>query len=457
MEDYKSDLVFLPLGGCGEIGMNLNLIGHGGRWLAIDCGITLEHQLGSLRPSVQMPDPSFIQDRRNSLEGLLITHSHEDHLGAIPYLWPKFECPVYATPFAAAMLRYKTQARKGRLPKPLIEIKPGESIKLGPFGIEFVPITHSTPETCALWITTKNSKLLHTADWKIDTEPVVGEAWSSSRFRMLSREGVDAIICDSTNALLSGRSASEGQVAIALKDVIASKAGRVIIGCFSSNIARIQTISNIAGETGRHLGILGRSLVGAARCAQQTGLMSRSFKPIHSEHLGYLPRGEVLALATGSQGELGAALHRLMADTHPDLALESGDTVILSSKTIPGNERLVERLSAGFIERGIELLEADKIDTPLHASGHPCEEELRELYLMMKPKLVVPVHGERKHMERNAWVARQAGVLSALTGTNGDLFYLSPNPGVRRAFAKVGRIQWSVEERRLMTLKKREV
>ena len=225
-----------------------------------------------------------------------------------------------------------------------------------------------------------------------------------------------------------------------------------MVGCFSSNVARMQTLASIAELTGRYLGVLGRSAAGMARCAQQVGLLPENFQPIHAEHLGYLPPAEVLGVATGSQGEWGAALHRLMMQTHPDLALEAGDTVILSSKTIPGNEASVQRLIEGLRDRGIEVISADDSELTLHASGHPCQGELADLYQVLKPTLAIPVHGEAEHMKANASVARESGVDVTLTGTNGDLFYLSPTPGVRRRYAEVGRLQWCEETERLVAI-----
>ena len=335
-------------------------------------------------------------------------------------------------------------------PNPLIEVEPGETIALGPFDVEWLPITHSTPETCALSITAGDSRILHTADWKIDPDPVVGSAWSARRFKELGDAGIDAVICDSTNALQAGHSPSEGEVAVGLGRAVAACEGRVVVGCFSSNVARMHTLAKIAAKTGRYLGVLGRSASGMARCAQQVGLLPPEFQPIHAEHLGYLPPPEVLAVATGSQGEWGAALHRLMNQSHPDVALDAGDTVILSSKTIPGNEASVTRLIEGFRARGITVISADESAEPLHASGHPCQGELTDLYQILKPSLVVPVHGERAHMAANADVAKRAGVAATLTGQNGDLFYLSPTPGVRRRFAEVGRLEWCEDTERLV-------
>ena len=438
----RSEISFLPLGGCGEIGMNFNLFGHGEQWFAVDCGITLEQVPGAVRPTVQMPDLGFITARQEQLTGLIVTHAHEDHLGALPYLWEQLQCPVYATPFAAAVLRHKTRGRRGTLPNPLIQVEPGDTMALGPFNVEWLPITHSTPETCALSITVGDSRVLHTADWKIDRDPVVGSAWSARRFKELGDAGIDAVICDSTNALQAGHSPSEGEVAVGLGRAVSACKGRVVVGCFSSNVARMHTLAKISVKTGRYLGVLGRSALGMARCAQQVGLLPPEFQPIYAEHLGYLPPAEVLAVATGSQGEWGAALHRLMNQTHPDMSLDAGDTVILSSKTIPGNEASVSSLIEGFRARGIAVVSAEESAEPLHASGHPCQGELTDLYQILRPALVIPVHGERAHMTANADVAKNAGVGATLTGQNGDLFYLSPTPGVRRRFAEVGRLEW---------------
>jgi ribonuclease J len=454
MASAGDEALFLPLGGCGEIGMNLNLFGHRGRWLMVDCGITFEHPEGSPsgRPSIQMPDPQFIASRRQTLDGLIITHAHEDHLGAVPHLWSELRCPIYTTPFTAAVLRRKNAWRGGELPTQIIEVEPGSETTIGAFQVRWLPITHSTPETCALAIRMGSHRVLHTADWKIDHRPVVGPAWQQRQFEQLAAEGVDAVICDSTNATRPGRSPTEGDVADGLLPTVAAQTGRVVIACFASNVARLQTVLRIAHASGRRVGLLGRSLENMWRCARTVGLLDTEHTPIDATHLGYLPEREVLALATGSQGEVGAALHKLMLDSHPHLSLGEGDTVILSSKTIPGNEQAVARVVGGLRERGVHVIEADHSPRTLHASGHPCAEELADLYRTLRPTLVVPVHGEAVHMAANARIARQCGVPAALTGENGDLFYLAPTPGVRRRYAAAGRLEYLERERKLVSV-----
>ncbi len=436
-----NDLWFLPLGGCGEIGMNLNLFGHDGAWLMVDCGITFEHVAGPHDTRIQMPDPAFIASRRDRLVGLVATHAHEDHIGAIPLLWPQLNCPVYTTAFTAAVLRNKSAGRGNELPGPVVEVSPGSSMQLGPFGVQWLPITHSTPDTCALHITTPAGSVLHTADWKLDAEPVVGPAFDAGTYEAVGLSGVDAVICDSTNAPVPGFTPTEAAVAAGLEQLIHQCTGRVVVACFASSIARLQTVAGIAADTGRYLGLLGRSLHTMAGCARGVGLLDERFATITPAHLGYLPREEVLVLATGSQGEPGAALQRLAADSHPHLNLESGDTVIFSARTIPGNEESVARLQAAFKARGIHVVHADNHAGVIHASGHPCAGELDAMYRWLRAPVAVPVHGEARHMAANAEIARAAGVKLPLTGQNGDLFHLAPEPGIRRRAAAVGRLE----------------
>ncbi len=443
---------FLPLGGCGEIGMNLNLYGYGNRWLMVDCGITFNTAVRDKRghPTIEMPDPQFIVDRISDLEGLIVTHAHEDHMGAIPYLWPKLNCPVYATCFAAHVLRQKSIWRRAAFPAPLIEIVPKQKLKIGDFSITFLPITHSTPETCALLIETPSARVLHTADWKIDSRPVLGPSWVPADWADASMAQIDAVICDSTNANQQGKSFSEGEVGDALLRIMATLRGRVVVACFASNVARVMSILRAGKACSRRVALFGRSLEIMVRAAQHAGLMDDGVTFLEPAHAGYLPEAEVLAIATGTQGEVRSALYRLLMDTHPNMSLSRGDTVIFSSKTIPGNEAAVEDLVNGFRSRGIAVIQADEKNPLLHSSGHPYPDDLRLLYQQLKPKLVVPVHGEVEHMQANAGVARSQGVPMTITGRNGDLFHLGPAPGIRRGWAPVGRLRVDEKNRKLL-------
>lgn len=436
-----ADLWFLPLGGCGEIGMNLNLYGHARQWLMVDCGITFERKVAAARAQVQMPDPAFIAERRDALAGIVLTHAHEDHIGALPLLWKRLQVPVYTTPFTAEMLRRKAAGRGGVIPQPLIECEPGHELDIGPFNVRWMPITHSTPDTCALHIRCKAGSVLHTADWKIDEAPQVGPAFKLASFQRVGDTSVDAVVCDSTNALQAGHSVSEGAVYDGLLRAVKACEGRVVVACFASNVARLHSLQRVAQETGRYAGLLGRSLQTVHGAAIANGLLRPSSSMINAAHLGYLPRHEVLAIATGSQGEFGAALHRLAVGSHPNLDLDAGDTIILSSKVIPGNERDVENLLQRLRARGISIVQAQDAEAPVHASGHPCQDELAAMYAALKPRLAVPVHGEKAHMQANARIARREGAALALTGENGDLFYLAPEPGIRRRAARVGRLE----------------
>jgi len=442
------DLWFLPLGGTGEIGMNLNLYGHDGAWLMVDCGVTFERAPGARRSRLEMPDPTFALAQRGRLAGIVATHAHEDHIGALPWLWPLLRAPLYTTPFTATVLRRKCAGREAEVPEPLHTVAAGEIRQLGPFTVQWLPITHSTPETCALHIRCAAGSVLHTADWKIDPQPVVGPAFDPGPFAALGDGRLDAVVCDSTNAPRPGRSPSEGELAAGLGEVLAAQPGRVVVACFASNVARLRTLLAAGRACGRHAGLLGRSLRTMADCARACGYLDAADRLAPSAHLGYLPPREVLGIATGSQGEAGAALDRLARDDHPDLSLEPGDCVLFSARTIPDNERAVARLRARLTERGIAVVHADDGHRPpLHASGHPCADELADLYRWLRPRLAVPVHGEPAHLAANAAAARAAGVPLALTGGNGDLFHLAPAPGVRRRAAATGRWQLAADGR----------
>lgn len=439
----RADLWFLPLGGTGEIGMNLNLYGHAGFWLMVDCGVTFNSPLqpDSLQKAdVVAADPAFIARQPENLAGIVITHAHEDHIGALPALWPRLKCPVYATAFTAEILRRKL-AEVGLLDKvPIIEVKTGDTRHIGPFAVQFLSITHSIPEPHCLMIRTDAGSVFHTADWKIDATPMTGRAFKPRVFQRLAVEKVTAMVCDSTNALREGFSVSETDCYNALLQVISQAQARVVVSGFSSNVGRLIALGRVANKTGRYMALLGRSLQNMVGAARATGHWPDDIHLIDANDLGYLPKEEVLVVATGSQGEPKATLSRLAADMQRELSLESGDLVIFSSIIIPGNEGFIEKLVQQFQQRDIQTLQSHNTDLPIHVSGHPCRGELELLYSWVKPQIAVPVHGEAAHIEANADVARQSQVPIQLTGLNGDLYVLAPEPRIYKQVVKTGRI-----------------
>lgn len=437
MTPSDQDLWFLPLGGTGEIGMNLNLYGHAGRWLMVDCGVTFAKQ-GEPGPHVQMADPDFIARRAGDLEALVLTHAHEDHVGAVAHLWPRLRCPVYATAFTAAILRRKL-AEAGLVERVEVHVVERDArVTLGPFDVEWLAITHSIPEAHGLLIRTAAGTVFHTGDWKLDPGPVLGPAVDAARFRALGSLGIDAMVCDSTNAMVDGHSRSEAELARGLSEVVRAATGRVIVTTFGSNVARLHTLARVARDSGRYMGVLGRSLVNMVGAARSSGNWAPATKLVDAMELGWLPREEVLAVATGSQGDPGAALDRLAAGNHPAMELQAGDTVVFSSRVIPGNEEIVARILRRLERLKVHIVTDD--DAPIHASGHPARDELRQMYQWVRPRIAIPTHGEPQHMQANAEVARDCQVLRRLTGRNGDLFLIAPQPGVRRRAATVGRL-----------------
>jgi len=419
----KDELLFLPLGGAGEIGMNLNLYGHAGKWLAIDCGVTFGDDT---TPGIDliMPDPAFIAERRDELVGLVLTHAHEDHLGAVPYLWPRLNCRVYATPFAAAVLRRKLRETGLQDKVPITELPMSGHVMLAPFDLELVTLTHSIPEPNAVVIRTPCGTVLHTGDWKLDPEPLVGPLTDEAALRHLGEEGVLAMVCDSTNALVPGASGSEAEVRQGMMKLVAGRAGRVAVACFASNIARLETAALVAQAHGRHAGLVGRSLYRMEEAARETGYL-KDLPPFVDEHdLGFLPRETVLMLCTGSQGEPRSALARIARGQHPNVSLEPGDTVIFSSRVIPGNERAIGRLQDDLTRLGVEIVTAR--DAFVHVSGHPAREELATMYSWVRPRIAVPVHGEHRHMRAHAALARECQVPQAAVAENGQVLRLAP-------------------------------
>jgi ribonuclease J len=432
-----ADLWFVPLGGCGEIGSNLNLYGHDGQWLIVDCGIGFDREPGA--EAVITPDPGFISARRESLVGMVITHAHEDHVGAVAYLWAELQCPVYCTSFTAVILRRKL-AEAGLLSKvPLHVLPTGASHRLGCFDLRWIGITHSTPEAQCLLIETSAGRVLHTGDWKWDADPQVGPSYDEETFRSLAALKLDALVGDSTCATVEGRSPSEGDVVAGINQVVSDAKGRVVATCFGSNIARMQTLARAAADSGRYLALFGRSLVNNYQAALETGFWDRDLTFIDPTHIGYLPPEEVMIIATGSQGDARAALTRIAAGNHPDLELEAGDTVVFSSRDIPGNELAIERVRQALVSKDVKIVEQTEHGPLIHTSGHPGRDDLKDMYEWVAPRIAIPVHGEPHHLAAHASLAADCGVPQQLLGRNGDLFVLAPQPGVRPGAVAVGR------------------
>ncbi len=437
MASPNDGLAFLPLGGTGEIGMNLNLYRLDGQYLAIDCGIGFG---GSENPEVEvmMPDPGFIAERRDKLLALVITHAHEDHIGAVAHLWRQFRCPVYATPFATAVLRRKL-GEAGLLNEVKIHVVPiGGTFEIGPFKLEFMPVSHSVPEAQALVLRTPYGTVLHTGDWKLDEKPLVGLPTNEAAFKALGDEGVLAMVCDSTNAMTDGHSGSESEVEESLERLVGSiKHGRIAVTCFASNVARVQSVARAARAAGRTVALVGRSLRNLEAAARDCGYLADIGEFIAEDDAGSIPDDNLLLLITGSQGEPRSALSRVSADTHPNIALGEGDTVIYSSRMIPGNERAIGMVQDALVRRGVRVITDD--DQLTHVSGHPAREELRTLYRLVRPKFSVPVHGEWRHLSAHAELARGLQA-SPILLEDGDILRLAPGRPEVVDSAPVGRL-----------------
>ena len=417
----KKDLWFLPLGGAGEIGMNLNLFGHDGEWLMVDLGITFGDRLGV---DIITPDPAFIAERKESLVGLILTHAHEDHVGAVPYLWPLLQCPVYATPFTASILRQKLKDKPWGKKVPIIEVPLSSTIQVGKFSVEFITLTHSIPEPNAVAITTPLGTILHTGDWKIDTNPLVGEVTDHSRLTELGDQGVLAMVCDSTNVFTEGTSGSEEGVRDELTSLVAKHPeGRVVIACFASNVARLETAAVAARANGRQPVLVGRSLIRMEEAARQNGYLKDIPPFLNEDAAQSLPKNKVLLIATGSQGEPRSALARIASGQHPVIDLEAEDTVIFSSRMIPGNERSISALQNRLVLQGIKVITAHEED--IHVSGHPARDELRQMYAWVRPQILVPVHGEARHLQEQATLGLESGIPKAVIPENGTLIHLA--------------------------------
>ncbi|WP_411035345.1 ribonuclease J [Shinella sp. BYT-45] len=423
----EDELVFLPLGGVGEIGMNLALYGYGPKtnrqWIMVDCGVTFP---GPELPGVDLvlPDIRFLAEERKNLKGIIITHAHEDHYGALNELWPGLNVPVYASPFTAGMLEAKRDYERSRVEIPVTIFKQGDRINVGPFEIEAIGVNHSIPEPMSLAIRTPLGTVIHTGDWKIDLDPSLGPLTDERRFRQLGDEGVLALICDSTNAVRDGVSPSEREVSESLTRIIESAEGRVGITTFSSNVGRIRSIARAAEAAGREVLLLGSSMKRVTDVARDIGLME-GLKPfIAEDEFGYIPRDKVVVILTGSQGEPRAALAKIARDEMRNVAFSQGDTIIFSSRAIPGNEKAINDIKNGLIDQGIHII--TDAEALVHVSGHPRRHELQQMYGWTRPKIVVPVHGEAAHLTAHAELAEQSGIAEVPRVRNGDVLKLAP-------------------------------
>ncbi|MEL0107775.1 MAG: ribonuclease J [Rhodospirillaceae bacterium] len=428
MTRKKADeLVFLPLGGAGEIGMNLNLYGYGlpdqYRWIMVDLGVTFGD---GFPPGVDviMPDPGYIVERRERLDALVLTHAHEDHLGAVPYLWERLRCPIYATPFTVSILKRKLH-EAGLLDEvPIHEIELSGRFSIGEFDLELITLTHSIPEPNAIAIRTPVGTVMHTGDWKLDPGPVIGEVTDEAALRRVGDDGVLAIVCDSTNVFQPGTSGSEEDLLSSLQDIISKCTQRVLVTCFASNVARLETIAKAAQANGRDVVLAGRSLKRFVEAARENGYLRDVPAFLDEEDAGYLPEDRCLIICTGSQGEPRAALSRIASGDHPRVSISQGDTVICSSKIIPGNEIPISRVHNELARRKIDVITED--EAFVHVSGHPNRDELVQMYDYIRPQVSIPVHGETRHLHEHAKLAKTCQVRTVHVPENGSLIRLGP-------------------------------
>jgi ribonuclease J len=451
----QPELLFVPLGGAGEIGMNLNLYGYGPeedrKWIILDIGVTFG---GDDTPGVDviMPDPGFIEERHRNLLGIVLTHAHEDHIGAIGHLWPRLRCPIYATPFTAALVRHKLE-EQGVEDAPLHVIPLGAKLTLGPFDLELISITHSIPEPNAVAVRTPLGVVLHTGDWKIDPDPQIGLVTDEAAIRALGDAGVLAMVCDSTNVFVEGRSGSEADVAQSLRVLVGKLTGRVAIACFASNVARVLAAVQAARASGRHAVLSGRSMKRIVAAAIETGVLRDVPGFVDEDDARFLPPEKVLYICTGSQGEPRAALSKIASGEHPHISLGPNDTVIFSSRIIPGNEKSIFALHNALALRGVEVITAD--DHFVHVSGHPARAELSDMYRWVRPRIAVPVHGEIRHMAEHVRLAKSLQVPEALLTPNGSVVRLAPGPAAVVDEAPSGRLY--VDGSKLSTLEESAV
>lgn len=419
-----TELVFVPLGGSGEIGMNLNLYGfgpeHDRKWIMVDCGVTFG-DLSTPGVDVILPDPEFIADRADDLLGIVVTHAHEDHFGAIAHLWPRLKAPIYATPFTAYLVRDRLKEAGLLREAKVHDIALDARFALGPFDLQLITLTHSIPEPNGIAIRTPAGLVLHTGDWKLDPDPLIGKPSDDAALRALGDEGVLAMVCDSTNVFTPGVAGSEADVRTELTKVVSECTGRVAVAAFASNVARLHTAVEAAQANDRHVCLLGRSMHRMMGAAKSVGIMA-DVEFVSEDEAGFFPEDKILFLCTGSQGEPRAALSRIADGSHRSVSLAQGDTVIFSSRTIPGNEVPIGALQNRFAEQGVAVITENQ--RPIHVSGHPCRDELKSMYQWARPHIAIPVHGERRHLVEHARLAEQLQTPHTLAPHNGDVIVL---------------------------------
>ena len=428
----KDELLFCPLGGSGEIGMNMNLFAFGKpgehKWIIVDIGVTFADDT---LPGIDLiyPDPGFIIDRKDDLLGIILTHAHEDHIGAIAHLWPQLKCKIFATPFTAVLIKEKFKEKNIDVTNYLKIVQLNGTVNLDPFKVEYITLTHSILEPNGLRIETPAGIILHTGDWKIDPEPLIGDKTNSNRLKEIGNEGVLAMICDSTNVFSMGKAGSELDVRKNLLNIMSSLKKRIVMASFASNVARMETAFYCAEKTGRQISLVGRSMQRIFKAARQCGYLKNVIEPIDPREAKKIAREKIVYLCTGSQGEPMAALMRISSYTHPDVFIEKDDTVIFSSKIIPGNEKKLYKLQNQLVKDGIEVISEES--EFVHVSGHPNRDDLREMYDWIKPQCVVPVHGEHRHMIEHMKFAHEMKVPHPVQVENGDIVKLAPgNPYV---------------------------
>ena len=423
----KEELLFCPLGGSGEIGMNMNLYAYGKednqKWIIVDLGVTFADD--SI-PGIDliMPDPGFIIDKKDDLLGIILTHAHEDHIGAVAHIWPDLKCKLYATPFTAALITEKFKEKKIDISSFLKIVPLNSKIKLGDFEIDFVTLTHSILEPNGLSIKTPLGTILHTGDWKIDPNPLIGNKIDENKLKKIGDAGVSAMICDSTNIFSPGRAGSESDVRESLLKIVEKKTNRILVTSFASNVARMESIFYCAKKTGRSICLVGRSMQRIYKAAKKCGYLGNLIEPIEMKDAKNFAKNKVLYLATGSQGEPMGAMNRIINGIHPDVFIEDGDCVIFSSKIIPGNEKKLYQLQNLIVKNNIEIITEE--NSFVHVSGHPNRDDLKDMYKWVKPKCIIPVHGEHRHMKEHVTFAKEMQIPKTLLIENGDIVKLLP-------------------------------